>query len=602
MSLALCGGMHFTIDGFRIVYVVVAIFMWLMTLLFSPEYMRHHENKLRYYIFMILTAFATIGVFLGKDLYTIFIFFEIMSFTSYVWVAQEETDAALEAAKTYLAVAVIGGLVMLMGIFLMYNTSYTFAAGLCLLFGFGAKAGAFPLHIWLPKAHPVAPAPASALLSGILTKTGVFGILYVTTNYFMTNVLWSNIILYIGVITMFLGALLALFSIDLKRTLACSSMSQIGFILTGIGVGAFEGAFLHMINHSLIKLLLFMVAGAIYMKTHALDLNKIQGYGRKKPFLHVLYLVGGLTIMGIPGFGGYISKTLIHEGLVEYGDKLLEWIFLISGGMTICYITKLYIAIFVQKNKKEGQQEIFDKVFSMNWVSACSLGLSALVLFIWGRTKIMTSVSVFAHDFLKIEGEEIFEINFFSFENLKGALISISIGACLYALVYYKAKFMELKKKKMYTNIWPELLDLEKLFYKPILLTVLPTFCGLVCRIFDSLVDGIVVLLRKTIYRDSTLPHIRNMSSAFFENSGKFVNAFNRFKYSFLMWQGFDNVVKQSTRNKAKLKLETDYELSFNLAHENRKEDMMIIGRSLSFGLMMFCLGLMLALIYVILL
>ena len=162
-----------------------------------------------------------------------------MSFTSYVWVAQEENGPALRAADTYLAVAVTGGLVMLMGIFLLYHQLGTltigelpaaaancgernllYAAGACMLFGFGAKAGAFPLHIWLPKAHPVAPAPASALLSGILTKTGIYGILILGCCLFPGDGKWSGLILALGVVTMLGGALLAVFSVDLKRTLA----------------------------------------------------------------------------------------------------------------------------------------------------------------------------------------------------------------------------------------------------------------------------------------------------------------------------------------------------------------------------------------------
>ncbi len=155
--------------------------MWMMTTLFSAEYMKSYRNRGRYRFFTLFTLGATIGVFLSADLFTVFIFFEIMSFTSYTWVAHEETKEALRAAETYLAVAVIGGLVMLMGLFLLYGELGTleftrlaqaaeksrlngsggyvriFTASVCLLFGFGAKAGVFPLHIWLPKAHPVAP-------------------------------------------------------------------------------------------------------------------------------------------------------------------------------------------------------------------------------------------------------------------------------------------------------------------------------------------------------------------------------------------------------------------------------------------------------------
>ena len=206
-----CGmGLSFEADGFRLIYAPVTSFMWMMTTILSGEYSRGHSNTNRYYLFLLLTLGATMGVFLSADLFTTFVFFEIMSFTSYVWVAQEETEQALRAAQTYLAVAVTGGMVLLMGVFLTYHVLGTgkiselaaaaaackektvlYAAGGCMLFGFGAKAGAFPLHIWLPKAHPVAPAPASALLSGVLTKTGVYGIIILSANLFFGDGKWG---------------------------------------------------------------------------------------------------------------------------------------------------------------------------------------------------------------------------------------------------------------------------------------------------------------------------------------------------------------------------------------------------------------------------
>ena len=167
-----CGmGLHLCMDGFRALYGLIASLMWMMTTLFSAEYMKSYRNRGRYRFFTLFTLGATIGVFLSADLFTVFIFFEIMSFTSYTWVAHEETKEALRAAETYLAVAVIGGLVMLMGLFLLYGELGTleftrlaqaaeksrlngsggyvriFTASVCLLFGFGAKAGVFPLHI-----------------------------------------------------------------------------------------------------------------------------------------------------------------------------------------------------------------------------------------------------------------------------------------------------------------------------------------------------------------------------------------------------------------------------------------------------------------------
>ena len=398
-----CGfGLTFAAGGFRCIYAAIAAFMWLITGLLSPEYFAHYRNRNRYYLFLLVTLGATEAVFLSADLYTTFVFFEIMSLCSYVWVAQDEKEGSLRAGGTYLAVAVIGGMVLLMGIFLLYHEVGTlvisdlgaacegknlWAASLCMFVGFAGKAGAFPIHIWLPKAHPVAPAPASALLSGILTKTGIFGILIISCHMLVHNALWGAFVLVIGVITMFLGALLALFSVNLKRTLACSSVSQIGFILVGVGMLvllgeentlAARGTFLHMVNHSMFKLVLFLVAAVVYQNTHKLELNEIRGFGRKKPLLMFCYLMGALGIGGIPGWSGYISKTLLHEGIVEYihamegghlhaaiftvgGMKTMEWIFLISGGLTVAYMGKLFAAVFLEKNRDARVQAAFDE-------------------------------------------------------------------------------------------------------------------------------------------------------------------------------------------------------------------------------------------------
>lgn len=616
----ICGfGLHFTLDGFRLIYAGIAIFMWLMTAILSKEYMSHHKNKGRFYVFFWLTFVATIGVFLSADLFTTFIFFEMMSFTSYVWVAQEETKESLRAAATYLAVAVIGGLVMLMGIFMLYHMFGTleiskllplakaceqkemlYAAGACMLVGFGAKAGAFPLHIWLPKAHPVAPAPASALLSGILTKTGIFGIIIISSNLFLHDADWGMLILGIGVLTMFGGALLAVFSIDLKRTLACSSMSQIGFILIGVGmqglleeenVLAVHGTFLHMVNHSLIKLVLFMAAGVIFMNTHALNLNEIRGFGRKKPLLKVIFLVGALAIGGIPMFGGYISKTLLHESIVEYGGgmlmKTVEYIFLFSGGLTVAYMTKLFVAIFVEKNEDLVKQRKFDNMKKyMNVGSGFALTLSALVLFLWGffPNSIMEKAAEFAQSLMHLE-ETGHVVSYFSLTNLSGALISIVIGALVYVLVIRELLMKKEAGAARYVDRWPSWFDMEEFIYRPILLKFLPFVCAVVSRIFDSILDIIVVTLRKTIYRDTPLPHELTEGTVFTLALGKALNLLQKLRNR--TWG------KQNPTDK-------DFVHIMAVRSQELKENNMIIGRSLSFGLMLFGIGLSLTLIYII--
>lgn len=612
----ICGfGLNFCMDGFRLIYACVAALMWMMTTILSGEYFKHHENVGRFYLFLLMTLGATMGVFLSADLYTTFIFFEIMSFTSYVWVAQEENRPSLRAAATYLAVAVIGGLVMLMGIFLLYHELGTVAigelqaagaayadkrilyiAGCCMLFGFGAKAGAFPLHIWLPKAHPVAPAPASALLSGILTKTGIYGILILSCQLFLHDSLWGGLVLGLGVITMLGGALLAVFSVDLKRTLACSSMSQIGFILVGIGMQgllgeenalAVHGTLLHMVNHSMIKLVLFMAAGVVYMNAHGLNLNQIRGYGRRKPLLAGCFLIGALAIGGIPLFGGYVSKTLLHEAIVEYGGggimKAVEWLFLFSGGLTVAYMTKLFVAIFVEKNRDAELQKVYDgQKKYMNKASGFALAVSAIVLLIWGLFPhgIMDRAAGLGQSFMNLE-EFGHKVSYFSPGNLGGGLISIGIGAVVYLLFIRKA----LVRNSEYVNLWPEWLDLENLLYRPLLLTILPTLFGILCRILDSFLDTLVVLLRKTLYRDSPLPHERPEGNVLTDVFGAMLNGLEAL--------GNRTWHKDNPRK-------TNYIHLLAVKNEEFRESNKIIGRSLSFGLLLFGIGLSLTLIYII--
>lgn len=631
----ICGmGLHFTVDGFRALYGTIAAFMWFMSTLFSKEYFAHYHNRNRYYLFLLLTLGATEGVFLSADFFTTFVFFEIMSFTSYVWVAHDERTESLRAAGTYLAVAVIGGLVMLMGIFLLYDVTGTlyfrdlsgvllrssnsstqiWTAGLCLLFGFGAKAGAFPLHIWLPKAHPVAPAPASALLSGILTKAGMYGILILTAYLFLGSALWGGLILVLGVCTMVIGALLALFSIDFKRTLACSSVSQIGFILVGVGMSgllgeenalALRGSLLHMVNHSLIKLVLFMAAGVVFMNVHKLNLNEIRGFGRKKPLLNYIFLMGALGIGGIPLWNGYISKTLIHESIVEYialirSDmvpglfaasfmKGVEWIFLISGGLTIAYMAKLYVCLFVERNTDPVIQKKYDdmKISYMNKVSTSVLFISATLLPIMGLLPhiIMDGMASMGETFLQIATLPQ-KVSYFSLSNINGAMISLGIGAALYFVVvrlWLMKRSGSVASAREYVNRLPRWMDLEELLYRPILLRILPFGFGMICRFLDSLVDTVVVILRKTLLRDSRLPRELPQGTPLTHMCACIA--------AWFQWVGNQTIHRKHPKNQ-------DYEHKYALFYEELSENSTMITRSMSFGLLLFCVGLILTVAY----
>ena len=516
----LSGGLSFAVDGFRAVYGIVTALMWAGTSLFALEYFRdERENLGRYWFFVLVTLGATEGVMLSADLMTTFVFFELLSFTSFTWVIHEETADAVRAGYTYLFIAVIGGLVLFMGLLLMRSGAGTLAyaeladaaaagdrgrvlaGGFCILLGFGAKAGMFPVHVWLPKAHPVAPSPASALLSGILTKVGIYGILMTTLNAFAGDGIFGLTVLLLGLVTMALGALLALFSVNLKRTLACSSMSQVGFILTGIGMAALLGAagaeegvstalcgtVLHMLNHSLIKLTLFMAAGVVVMDLHALDLNAIRGWGRNKTFLKLAFALGALGISGVPLFNGYLSKTLLHEGIVEgiaecaWIAPLLrvsEWVFLVSGGLTFAYMLKLFICLFVERNASAKKQKAWDgDRHCMDALSTAVIVLSSLLMAVLGQPALVKPLASYMTG-----SQHIMHFEAFSFECLKGGLISLAIGGCVYLLIVRRL----LCRKGVYIDLWPRALDLEELVYRPLLVRGLPAVFGALASVFGE--------------------------------------------------------------------------------------------------------------------
>ena len=534
-----CGfGLHLQAGSLQSLLALVSAFLWAATGLNCPSYFAAAEGCNRFYLFWLLTLGALMGVFLSADLFTLFVFFEMMSFTSYVWVAQNETEEAIRAGQTYLAVAVIGGMALLAGLLLLQHLLGTltyadmaeavsalaaekrpalYAAGGLTLVGFGAKAGMFPLHIWLPKAHPVAPAPASALLSGILTKSGVFGILILSRYLLWTELPWNTVILALGVVTMVLGAVLALFSIDLKRTLACSSMSQIGFILIGVAMQGFLrgenalaawGTSLHMLNHSLIKLVLFVAAGVVYLGTHSLDLNEIRGWGRNKPVLKVLFFIGAASIAGVPGFSGYVSKTLLHESIVEYIHVLestgastgwftaVEWLFLISGGLTAAYMTKLFVAVFASR-RAAGQRVAMQWYMSPGTQAALICGAALLLLLGLTPNLTMEPLAQWAGEFLLADAGH--SVHYFTWVNLQGACISLGIGAAVYLLVVRGLLMRREADGMVYLNRWPKWLDLETLVYRPVLSGL--TFAGALCaRIAASVGDWVVLLGEKILF------------------------------------------------------------------------------------------------------
>lgn len=652
-------GLHFIYSGFRGIFGVLTAFAWFMTALFSHEYMRNDENIVRYDIFNLLTLGATMGIFYAADLFTLFFFFEIMSFTSFVWVAHRQTREALYAAGTYLGIAIAGGMAILMGLFIVYDRLGTlsfdllydkaasvmsggsradmmwlYAAAGCMFVGFGAKASVFPVHVWLPQSYTEAPGPATALLSAVLSKTGIFGILLVTLDVLPMQGSWGVFLLMIGVATMVLGGIRGVMSGNFKTTLAYSSMSQIGFILTGVGmqsllaeyvmaahgagfadskmaaeiIGVFgmavNGTFLHMLNHSLVKLVLFMVAGVIFMQVGSYELNEVRGFGHRKPFLLVVFLLAAAGVGGIPFLNGYVSKTLLHESIAEYGAlmelaaadgfvlsaapvmmKAVEALFLFSGGLTVAYMTKLFVVLFIEKNSDKKVQEGYEiRKDYASILSKIAIGVCALPIPFIGMLPNIVAKPVAEYGLVRfglsgLLAHQQENVHYYSLKNLSGALISISIGVVVYLLI---VRFMMLRGIKGYHDIFPAWLNMEKYVYRAVFYTAIPFVLGIISRILDSVVDIIVVILRKTVYSDRALPYELPEGNRFTHRIGYSMERVRRI-YCTVMRKDYE---PKNYEHKLAIK-ETDFFENFR-----------IIERSLSFGLFMFCIGLGLTMLY----
>lgn len=401
---ALLGELTFTVDSFSMLFAIFTSFVWLAATIHSLDYLHHEKKHDRYHTTTLVVLAANLGVVLAGDLVTLYLFFEALGLVAFLLVIHTETDEAKKASVKYFWMTVTGGFALIGGIFLTFalggsgaleplpaggSEAVRWAAAILLIVGFGVKAGMVPVHVWLPDAHPVAPAPASALLSGVMIKAGAYGIFRVVTALFRPEVtehveehLWhfseqlGLVVLWIGIATMFIGVFLALQQSNAKRMLAYHSVSQMGFILAGIGAAGYLGAhgamgvaggLYHVVNHALFKACLFLGVGAVYYRTHSLDLYHTGGLWRKMPLTFVFMCIAAAGITGVPLFNGFVSKCLIHHAIVEAWEYqglaslgIAEKIYIVTCGGTACSFIKLIGLMFLGKPKMEYGPEVKD--------------------------------------------------------------------------------------------------------------------------------------------------------------------------------------------------------------------------------------------------
>lgn len=364
-----------TVSG---IFASLAACVWLLVGIYSAEYMENDGHAARFQGFFVMTeAFLTALAFSG-NIITFYIFFESMTIISMPLVFHEMTHEAIMAGLKYLFYSVAGAFMALLGIILLSeygilgtftpggilntaeisaNKGILYASSMLMIAGFGTKAGMMPMHGWLPKAHPEAPAPASAVLSGVITKMGILAV--IRTVYYLIGPgllrgTWvQGLWMILALVTVFAGSMMAFREDHLKKRLAYSTVSQVSYIMFGLSLmhpAAFAGAIAHVVYHSFIKNTLFMGAGAIIHKTGKTKASQLRGIGKEMPQVMLCFTFCSLGLIGIPAFSGFISKWYLITGSLKSGIPVFSWlgpvVLLVSALLTAGYLLPVSIRGF----------------------------------------------------------------------------------------------------------------------------------------------------------------------------------------------------------------------------------------------------------------
>lgn len=375
----------FKVDSFGIFFALVAGFLWIITSAYSIGYMRtlKEHSQTRYFAFFALSLFATIGAAFAANLLTLYIFYEILSLSTYPLVAHHQDEKSKISSRKYLGYLLFGsvGLALPAMIWIQMKTgTLDFSTNgiltgdfskaeiiillLMLVFGF-AKAGIMPLHSWLPAAM-VAPTPVSALLHAVaVVKVGVFCVVKVITGVFGVKLLAhldiGIIIAWIASFTIITSSLIALTQDELKRRLAFSTIGQLSYIVLGIALLSpygIKGGVLHIAMHAFGKITLFFCAGAIFVKTGKKYISQIKGIGRQMPFTMGAFFIGSLSVIGLPPCGGFLSKWSLLLGTIQSGQIAFLIVLLVSSILNAAYFLPIVYNAFFYKEKSDFKDEI----------------------------------------------------------------------------------------------------------------------------------------------------------------------------------------------------------------------------------------------------
>lgn len=451
-SFPLMGGfvISFGVDRLSLGCGLLVSALYLLVMLYSVGYIT--AQRLSYALLLTLNFGSLLGLIFSQDVLGFYIFFETISISAYFLIIHSREQAALDAGYTYIVMMLLGGLFILIAtMVLALAPTEGYAgnlAGICFGLGCLLKAGAFPFHTWLPLAHPAAPSPISALLSGIMIKVGAYGLI----RAFFGSDVWgtpsteirpfsfellskvsqgmsitegsrlATLVMVTGLLSMVLGVSLALLQQDLKKLLAYHSVSQIGYILLGIGMGTdgLAGGILHLISHAMFKGLLFLAVGAVIFRTGTRTIDTLGGLWRKLPLTTFVCIIAALSISGVPLTSGYASKGMIFVSL--RGNLALEIIFIATSAGTCASFLKLVRHSFF------GRPHV-----ALPDVNEAP-GVMLLPMFVLAAGCVV--IGIFPAPVLNVLfGPSAPELHLWTPGHILEALLSLGIGVALYALL-----------------------------------------------------------------------------------------------------------------------------------------------------------------------
>jgi len=423
------------IDQLSTFFIFIISLITLFSSIYALDYVKHYFKKYNigalgffFHLFivgMFLVVTASNGIFF-------LIAWEIMSVASYFLVIYDRNELKnVQAGFTYLVMTHVGTVFIIIAFLIMYRFTGSFDFGaiksgslsipqlmknvifILALIGFGTKAGIVPFHIWLPVAHPAAPSHVSALMSGVMIKTGIYMMIRIFLDLMQpVPVWWGLLILIIGSISSLLGVLFALTEHDIKKLLAYHSIENIGIILLGLGSSltftslnmpglallSLTASLFHTLNHATFKSLLFMGAGAVINETHTRNMEEYGGLIRYMPQTALFFLVGSMAISALPPFNGFFSEWLTYQALFQgifTLDSTIKWIFIFAtgslaftGGLALACFVKAFGATFLARSRSEEKHQIKEAPLSLR-IGMGGLSLLTLILGIFSG-KIIT--------------------------------------------------------------------------------------------------------------------------------------------------------------------------------------------------------------------